>query len=124
MPTTISRSESAEQIGFVRWFDGAFSGVRIFHIPNGGHRAMSVAKKMKDEGVKPGVPDLYIPAWHIWIEMKRQTGGRLSTDQKDWIAYLEGLGDTVLVAHGARDASVKLLSVLRERKERREQQAE
>lgn len=113
---TTSRSESDEQIGFVRWFEGQFAGVRIFHIPNGGHRAISVAKKMKAEGVKPGVPDLYVPAWRLWIEMKRATGGRLSRDQKDWIAYLEGIGDTVIVGHGARDASEKLIDLLQARR--------
>ena len=114
---TISRSESDEQIGFVSWFEAQFPGVRIFHIPNGGHRAMSVAKKMKAEGVRSGVPDLYIPAWKIWVEMKRTTGGRLSSDQKDWIEYLSGIGDEVIVANGATDASRQLLQVLRERRE-------
>lgn len=117
MKTLISRSESDEQIGFLAWFDAAFPGVRIFHIPNGGHRATSVAKKMKAEGVRSGVPDLYIPAWKIWVEMKRATGGRLSSEQKDWIKYLSGIGDEVIVAKGATDASRQLLQVLRERRE-------
>jgi hypothetical protein len=107
-----ARSESAEQIGFLRWFEASFQGVRIFHIPNGGHRAISVAKKMKEEGVRSGVPDLYVPVWKLWIEMKRTTGGRLSTDQKDWIAYLEGIGDTVIVARGAKDASEQVIAFL------------
>ena len=102
-------SESEEQIGFLRWFEAAFSGVRIFHIPNGGHRAMSVAKKMKAEGVRPGVPDLYIPKWKLWIEMKRQSGGRLSADQRDWIDYLDAIGDDVIVANGATDASRQVM---------------
>ncbi len=117
MKTLISRSESDEQIGFLAWFDAAFPGVRIFHIPNGGHRAMSVAKKMKEEGVRSGVPDLFIPAWRIWIEMKRVSGGRLSQDQKEWAEYLTGCGYTVIVAKGATDASRQLLQVLRERRE-------
>lgn len=121
---TTSPSEASEQIGFLQWFDATFRGVRIFHIPNGGRRSISVAKAMKAEGVKPGVPDLYIPAWRIWIEMKRQTGGRLSPDQRDWIEYLSGIGDTVIVAKGARDASSQLLAVLRDRQERRARQAE
>ena len=78
---------------------------------------MSVAKKMKAEGVRSGVPDLYIPAWKIWVEMKRTTGGRLSSEQKDWIEYLSGIGDEVIVANGATDASRQLLQVLRERRE-------
>jgi len=76
---------------------------------------MSVAKKMKAEGVKPGVPDLCVPEWRLWIEMKRRTGGRLSADQKDWIAYLEGIGDTVIVGRGAEDASRQVLQFLQAR---------
>lgn len=112
----ISPSESEEQIGLVLWFETQFPRVRIFHIPNGGHRAMSVAKKMKAEGVKPGVPDLHVPAWRLWIEMKRKTGGRLSPEQKDWIEYLEGIGDVVIVGKGAEDASRQLLAFVRARR--------
>jgi len=102
-------TESEEQIGFLQWWHAQFPRVRIFHIPNGGHRAMSVAKKMRAEGVRSGVPDLFVPEWRLWIEMKRRTGGRLSADQLDWIAYLEGIGDTVIVGRGAEDASRKVL---------------
>lgn len=111
-----SPSESAEQIGFLRWFEASFQGVRIFHIPNGGHRAMTVAKKLKEEGVRSGVPDLYVPAWRLWIEMKRATGGRLSAEQKDWIAYLEQIGDSVIVAKGAKDASAQVITFLQARR--------
>lgn len=117
MPGMTFPSEREEQIGFVNWFESKFSGVRIFHIPNGGHRSMIVAKSLKAEGVKPGVPDLQVPAWRLWIEMKRVTGGRLSEDQKDWIAYLESIGDSVIVAKGAREASRQVLEWLASRKE-------
>lgn len=112
MKTTTSLSESDEQIGFVQWFEAKFQGVRIFHIPNGGHRTMSVAKKLKAEGVKSGVPDLFVPHWRLWIEMKRTKGGRLSPEQKDWIEYLEGVGYTVIVGYGATDTSRKVLEWL------------
>lgn len=102
-------SESEEQIGFLRWWEDMFPHVRILHVPNGGHRAMSVAKKMKAEGVRPGVPDLFVPKWSLWIEMKRQKGGRLSADQRDWIKYLNVIGHTVIVGKGATDASRQVL---------------
>ena len=113
---TTSRSESDEQIGFIAWWDASFPAVRIFHVPNGGHRQISVAKRLKDEGVRPGVPDLFAPAWLLWIEMKRTRGGRLSADQKDWIEYLQSIGHTVIVARGARDASAQVIAFLRERR--------
>ena len=112
-------SESEEQIGFLRWFESQFAGVRIFHIPNGGRRSISVAKKLKAEGVKAGVPDLYIPEWHLWIEMKRVSGGRLSPEQVEWIAYLKRIGDNVIVGKGATDASRQVLAFLQARQSKR-----
>ncbi len=114
-----SPSEGAEQIGFLQWFEMQFPRVRIFHIPNGGHRALSVAKRLKAEGVKPGVPDLHIPEWRLWIEMKRKTGGRLSLEQKDWIEYLDGIGHTVIVGKGAVDASRLVLEYVQARRRSR-----
>lgn len=33
----------------------------LFHIPNGGSRGKAEAARFKAEGVKPGVPDLFLP---------------------------------------------------------------
>ena len=70
-------TEHEEQREFVRWFRQNHPGVRIFAIPNGGARSITTAAKLKVEGVSAGVPDLCIPAWGMWIEMKRQKGGRV-----------------------------------------------
>ena len=51
-----------------------------------------------------GVPDLFIPEWGMWIEMKRQKGGALSDDQKDWIAYLQSRGYKAVCCKGADEA--------------------
>lgn len=110
--TVFLPSEHDEQAGFVQWFRAKWPRVLIFAIPNGGKRNISTAKKLKLEGVVPGVPDLFIPAWGIWIEMKRQKGGRTSSDQDDMISYLESIGHRVIVGYGATDASDKLLSLL------------
>jgi len=101
----ISPSEHSEQVGFINWFRAKYPDVLIFAIPNGEKRAISVAKRLKAEGVVRGVPDLFIPAWNLWIEMKRVSGGRLSTDQKQMISYLENIGHTVIIGKGATDAS-------------------
>ena len=101
----ISPSEHSEQVGFINWFRAKYPDVLIFAIPNGEKRAISVAKRLKMEGVVRGVPDLFIPAWNLWVEMKRVSGGRLSTDQKQMISYLENIGHTVIVGKGATDAS-------------------
>jgi len=75
-------TEHFEQREFVKWFR---------------HR-------LKAEGVASGVPDLFVPAWRLWIEMKRVKGGSLSAEQKDWIAYLQNVGYCVIVGKGADDA--------------------
>jgi hypothetical protein len=103
-------SEHLEQRELVRWFRQTFKGVRIFAIPNGGLRSLSVAAKLKAEGVSSGVPDLCVPAWRLWIEMKRVKGGSLSAEQKDWIEYLEGVNYWCIVGKGEEDARTKILA--------------
>jgi len=97
-------SEHYEQVRFIGKFSILYPDVRIFAIPNGGHRGKVTAAKMKQEGVRRGVPDLYVPAWKLWIEMKRVKGGSVSSDQKDWHDYLRGVGDTVFVCRGSDEA--------------------
>lgn len=92
----------------VQWFRKTYPDVRIFSVPNGGHRHPAVAAKMKATGMASGVPDLFIPAWRLWIEMKRAKGGSLSPEQKDWIEYLEGVGYWVIVGKGAESAKQQI----------------
>jgi hypothetical protein len=112
----ISPSEHSEQVGFINWFRAKYPDVLIFAIPNGEKRSISVAKRLKMEGVVRGVPDLYVPAWNLWIEMKRVSGGRLSTDQRQMIKYLEGIGHTVIIGKGAGDASKQILDFFERKK--------
>ncbi len=100
--------EHGEQVSLVNWFRASFPSVRIFAIPNGGKRSKSEAVRLKSEGVTAGVPDLYIPAWRLWVEMKRQDGGVLSVEQEDWLDYLQTVGDSVIVAHGWEDAVAQI----------------
>ena len=85
----------------------------LFHIPNGGTRRDSVeGKHLKQQGVKPGVPDLCLPVpsgrYHgLFIEMKTDTG-RASEAQKWWIERLNAAGYFAQVCHGWQ-AAVDLL---------------
>lgn len=101
-------SEDHEQMQLVQWFRRTYAGVRIFAIPNGGHRHPAVAAKLKATGTSAGVPDLFIPAWRLWVEMKRVKGGSLSAEQKDWIQYLESVNYWCIVGKGAEDAKAKI----------------
>jgi hypothetical protein len=100
-------TEHEEQRAFVQWFRQTHPGVRIFAIPNGGARNIATAARLKSEGVCAGVPDLFIPAWRLWVEMKRTKGGSLSKEQKDWIAYLQSAGMWAIVGIGCDDAIKK-----------------
>lgn len=97
------RSEHVEQREFVQWFRQTHRDVLIFAIPNGGLRDKRVALKLKVEGVEPGVPDLFVPAWGLWIEMKAMDG-KVSGAQKDMAKYLESVGYTVFFTWGKKDA--------------------
>lgn len=88
----------------------------LFHVPNGGQRHAAVAAKLRGQGVKPGVPDLFLPVPRfgchgLWIEMKTQDG-RLSKEQKDWIAYLTAAGYQAKVCRSLEDALAALTAYL------------
>jgi len=100
-------SEHSEQSRFVQWVRQTHK-VRIFAIPNGGKRGKAEAMRLKVEGVSAGIPDLYIPTWKLWVEMKRAKGGVVSPAQKDWHNYLIDVGDTVIIGNGADDAINKV----------------
>jgi hypothetical protein len=101
-------SEHFEQRELVRWFRQTWPDVRIFAIPNGGARSPATAGRLKAEGVSPGVPDLFIPEWSLWVEMKRIKGGTLSSEQKKWAEYLESVGYLVIVGQGADNAKEQI----------------
>ena len=59
-------TESVEQQLLFRWARFYVSKypelALLYHIPNGGSRRKSEAGRFKAEGVKAGVPDLFLPA--------------------------------------------------------------
>ena len=76
----------------------------LFHIPNGGTRDAVEGKHLKQQGVKPGVPDLFLPVpsgrYHgLFIEMKTDKG-RASREQRWWIERLNAAGYFAQVCHG------------------------
>jgi hypothetical protein len=91
--------------------------VDLFAVPNGGHRNKVTAAALKAEGVKPGIPDLFLPvpvgtAGGLWIEMKRRKGGRLSSAQKGVIQRFRKRNYAVAVCYGAEEAIEVLLGYL------------
>ena len=106
-------SEAMEQEGFVVWFHHTHPDVLIYHCPNGEYRSPSVAMRLKKQGVVPGIPDLFIPAWKLYIEMKKENGGVVSKEQTKVMDYLTRVGYAVIIGNGATDASMKVLEFIR-----------
>ena len=102
-------SEHLEQAHLVMWFRRTYPGTLIFAIPNGGMRSKSQAMKLKVEGVVPGIPDLFVPEWKLWIEMKKVKGGKISSEQQGMIDYLQSAGYSVIVGLGAENAKAQIL---------------
>jgi len=84
-------------------------GVVYFAIPNGGNRNIVTAKKLKAEGVQPGVPDLCVihDGQPYFLEVKKPKTttrkGQLSITQKAMIERLEGAGAEVAVVYSVAD---------------------
>jgi len=83
-------------------------GVCWCHVPNEGKRNKIAGSRLKAAGLKSGVPDILIfdPAPNdptvrgVAIELKRNKGGRLSENQKEWLDNLSRLGWHTAVCKG------------------------
>ena len=83
----------------------------IYHVPNGGHRHKLVAIKLKEQGVKAGVPDLVLPMaragyFGLYIEFKAKPpfDAAVSASQDAYIQALIDQGYLALVCRGHIDA--------------------
>ena len=84
-----------------------------YHTPNGELRTLQAGARLRRAGVRPGVPDICVPVptplYHgCYIELKRKSGGVLSPEQKEWIAYFNSVGYFAAVCKGA-DEAIKVL---------------
>lgn len=122
-------SEHDEQVHVIDWCELMSSRhpelKLLFAVPNGGNRNIVTAVKLKAEGVKAGVPDLFLPvprderpypeyngifrdclnvANGLFIEMKKRKGSTTSKEQKWWHEKLREQGYKVVIAKGADEA--------------------
>ena len=102
-------SEHIEQVCLVNWFRFQYPKKLIFALPNGGGRNIVTASKLKAEGVVSGVPDLFVPEWNLWLEMKKNKQARLSKNQEKIIKHLESIGHYVIIGYGFDDARKKIM---------------
>ncbi len=114
-------TEHDEQCALFAWAERQSAAIPelalLFAVPNGGARNIVTAARLKEEGVKPGVPDLCLPVARqgchgLFIELKKRQGGRLSHAQRVWLAWLEGQGYRAVCCHGWEQARLVLLAYL------------
>lgn len=108
-------TEVQEHIMFAVWLGN--QGIKFNHSPNGGYRHYLEAVKLKRMGVSPGYPDIFIPIarknYHgFHIEMKRQKGGTVSPEQKEWLEHLRQEGYFAEVAKGFEHAKILWLEYI------------
>lgn len=98
-------SEHDEQKALFDWSErakGKYPDLpMMFANPNGGDRHPAVAAKLKAEGVKAGVPDVFLPVarggYHgLFIELKKPKdstpAGRATEGQIEWLGALGDQG--------------------------------
>ena len=92
----------------------------IYHVPNGGHRHISVAKKLKKQGVVAGIPDLVLTMarggyFGLYIEFKASPprAKPVSPEQYARIRVLNDQGYLAIVCRGHFDAMEQIRAYLR-----------
>jgi hypothetical protein len=94
LPKKMKHVESNIQRSCIKWFDRQYPKLKqlLFAIPNGGSRNIIEASIMKAEGVRRGIPDIFLSMptgnWAgMYIEMKSEKG-YLRPEQKEFIALV------------------------------------
>jgi len=106
---TKSRSEHQEQVRLANTLRTFYPEYLWFAVPNGGQRLPKEAIRLKAEGVRAGVSDLFVShpsgEYHgLYIEMKKADGGVVSDKQVDFMTKASANGYKCVVACGAEQA--------------------
>lgn len=110
-------SEHEEQVALFDWarlMEGRYPVLKLmFAVPNGEKRQIQVAKRLKAEGVKPGVQDVILPVprafdgclrYGLFIEMKRLEDWEWTDEQRWWYDQLSLQGYLCALCEGCADA--------------------
>lgn len=93
----------------------------IFAIPNGGWRHKVTARILQAEGVRPGVPDIFVAfpsrklkKHGLFIELKRVDGtaSDVRLSQREWGDRLRNHGYAVVVCFGEKQARKAICTYL------------
>lgn len=117
---TMGPEDRAQQSVFewAQWMQAQYPELEyMYAVPNGGYRHKATACILKLTGVKPGVPDICLPAAHgkyhgLYVEMKAK-GGTESEFQKKYIKYLNSAGYLAVTCWGNHEATDTIERYLR-----------
>lgn len=89
----------------------------LYAVPNGGARDAITGARLKAEGVRRGIPDLFLAAPRnklagLFLELKRH-GNTTSPEQREVLAYLQREGYATAVCYSASEAQDKIVQYLR-----------
>jgi hypothetical protein len=113
-------SEHTDQVALFQWAGYNTANYPelelLFAVPNGTRTSIAVAAKMKAEGVKKGVPDIFLPCARgefngLFIEMKSLTNYP-GPEQRKWIDALMKQNYYATVCHGWEQAVAVLTNYL------------
>ena len=120
-------TEHDEQCTLFAWAEAAVIAMPetmlLFAIPNGGARHPAVAAQLKREGVRAGIPDVFLPAMRrgqdgriyggLFVEVKRRDhSNHATTEQREWMAALREAGYMCVLAYGADEAITAITTYL------------
>lgn len=109
--------EGKEQEELFSWLRVEYPDIYrlTFHPPNGGKRNIQTANKLKKQGVKAGVPDIFVMTprggYHgLMIEFKASPPAKTSVSdkQKEWLSRLEDQGYLATVCKGVKAAQTEI----------------
>lgn len=109
--------EEVDHMAVARYLD--ILGLLYIHVPSEGKRKKSTGGKLKAMGAPKGFPDFQIfdapplnpCAKGVCLELKRQKGGKITDDQRQWIEALRQRGWIAEISEGANAAIAWLQSL-------------
>lgn len=108
----VQQKEENEQSLLFRWADFAqyqYPELKLlYHVPNEGKRSKATGARLKQLGLKSGVPDVCLPTAHggyigLYIEMKVKPN-KPTENQKEWLRDLRGAGHFTAVCYNFEEA--------------------
>jgi hypothetical protein len=110
-------TEQAALFEWAAWNQGKSAALNMLYaVPNGGKRDKRTAAMLKAEGVKPGIPDVFLPVarqgFHgCYVEMKIGRN-KPTAEQVAWLAALQAEGYHTCVAYDWQAAARALCAYL------------